>query len=104
MDYREFAARLLERNSFLILSHKNPDGDTLGSGAALCSALRRMGKTAFVFRNEQITPRTEGYVSPYYVVDGFEPASVIAVDIATPNLFPKGTRNVSFWRPALAVQ
>ncbi len=90
MDYREFAARLLERNSFLILSHKNPDGDTLGSGAALCSALRRMGKTAFVFRNEQITPRTEGYVSPYYVVDGFEPASVIAVDIATPNLFPKG--------------
>ena len=31
MEYREFAARLLEKDQFLILSHKNPDGDTLGS-------------------------------------------------------------------------
>ena len=90
MEYREFAARLLEKDQFLILSHKNPDGETLGSGAALCSALRRMGKTAYVYRNEQITPRTLSYVSPYFVCDGYEPASVIAVDIATPNLFPKG--------------
>ena len=90
MEYREFANRLLERDQFLILSHKNPDGDTLGSGAALCSALRRMGKTACVFRNEQITPRTEGYVAPYYAPEGFVPSAVIAVDIATPNLFPKG--------------
>lgn len=90
MEYREFADRLLERDRFLILSHKNPDGDTLGSGAALCSALRRMGKTAYVFRNEQITSRTEGYVSPYYVCGQFEASAVIAVDIATPNLFPEG--------------
>ena len=90
MEYREFAARLLEKDGFLILSHKNPDGDTLGSGAALCSALRRMGKTAYFYRNEQITPRTEGYVSPYFVCQGFEPSAVIAVDIATPDLFPKG--------------
>lgn len=90
MDYREFAARLLEKDGFLILSHKNPDGDTLGSGAALCSALRRMGKTAYVYRNEQITPRTEGYVSPFFACEGFQPKTIIAVDIATPNLFPKG--------------
>ena len=90
MEYREFAARLLEKDDFLILSHKNPDGDTLGSGAALCSALRRMGKTAYFYRNAQITPRTEGYVSPYFACDGFEPSAVIAVDIATPDLFPNG--------------
>ena len=90
MEYREFAARLLEKDDYLILSHKNPDGDTLGSGAALCSALRRMGKTAYFYRNAQITPRTEGYVSPYFACDGFVPSAVIAVDIATPDLFPKG--------------
>ena len=90
MEYRDFAARLLERDHFLILSHKNPDGDTLGSGAALCSALRRMGKEAYVYQNDQITPRTEDYISPYFVCEGFEPAAVIAVDIATPNLFPNG--------------
>ena len=90
MEYREFAALLLEKDGFLILSHINPDGDTLGSGAALCSALRRAGKTAFVYRNAQITPRTEGYVSPYFACEGFVPTSVIAVDIATPNLFPGG--------------
>lgn len=90
MEYREFADLLLQRDKFLILSHKNPDGDTLGSGAALCSALRRMGKSAYVYRNEQITPRTEGYVAPFFVCEGFEPSAIIAVDIATPNLFPKG--------------
>ena len=90
MEYREFAARLLEKNGFLILSHKNPDGDTLGSGAAICSALRRKRKEAFVYRNAQITPRTERFVSPFFACDGFEPSSIIAVDIATPNLFPEG--------------
>ena len=46
MNDREFAAALRDRDAILILSHLRPDGDTLGSGAALCSALRRMGKTA----------------------------------------------------------
>ena len=32
---------LKSRDNFLILTHSHPDGDTLGSGAALCSALRR---------------------------------------------------------------
>ena len=41
MDDREFAAALCDRDAILILSHLRPDGDTLGSGAALCSALRR---------------------------------------------------------------
>ena len=51
MEYREFAQLLLQRDGFLILSHIRPDGDTLGSGSALCSALRRMGKTAYVISN-----------------------------------------------------
>ena len=35
-------------SSFLIVSHENPDGDSLGSQFALAFALRFMGKKAFV--------------------------------------------------------
>lgn len=90
MEYREFAQHLLQRDNFLILSHVRPDGDTLGSGAALCSALRRMGKTAYVIRNPELTERYEPYVAPFFAPDGFTPSCVVAVDIATPGLFPKG--------------
>lgn len=90
MDYQQFAAALLMRDGFLILNHKNPDGDTLGSGAALCSALRRMGKTAYIYKNPQITERTDAYIRGFYAPDGFQPETVVAVDIAAPGLFPKG--------------
>ena len=46
----ECAAWLLESDDYLIISHRRPDGDTLGSGAALCSALRRAGKAGLVPR------------------------------------------------------
>ena len=89
MEYREFAQLLLQRDGFLILSHVRPDGDTLGSGSALCSALRRMGKTAYVICNPELTERYAPYVEPFSAPEGFVPSCVVAVDIAAPNLFPK---------------
>ena len=35
-----------ENQSFLVFSHVSPDGDTLGSAAAVVLALRAMGKRA----------------------------------------------------------
>ena len=90
MDDREFAAALCDRDAILILSHLRPDGDTLGSGAALCSALRRMGKTAYLFPNPETTARYLPYVAQFFAPADFVPACVVAVDIATPNLFPQG--------------
>ena len=90
MNTRTFAEALLERDDYLILSHRRPDGDTLGSGAALCSALRRMGKTAYIIPNPQTVPRMKAYVAPYEAPEGFAPKCVVAVDIATPGLFPQG--------------
>ena len=90
MDDREFAAALRDRDAILILSHLRPDGDTLGSGAALCSALRRMGKTAYLFPNPETTARYLPYVAQFFAPANFVPACVVAVDIATPNLFPQG--------------
>ena len=42
----ECADWLLERDRFVLLSHRKPDGDTIGSAAALCRGLRQKGKTA----------------------------------------------------------
>ena len=35
---------LLEHDRYLILTHIRPDGDTIGSAAGLCAALREQGK------------------------------------------------------------
>ena len=90
MNDREFAAALRDRDAILILSHLRPDGDTLGSGAALCSALRRMGKTAYLFPNPETTARYLPYVAQFFAPADFVPACMVAVDIATPKLVPQG--------------
>lgn len=90
MTTAEFAAALRERDRFLILSHKRPDGDTLGSGAALCSALRRAGKTAFCLPNPQTSETYAAFVAPYDAPAGYAPAVVVAVDVADAQLFPEG--------------
>jgi phosphoesterase RecJ-like protein len=46
---------LKSRDNFLILTHRNPDGDTLGCAGALCLALRAIGKAAAILENPQTT-------------------------------------------------
>ena len=48
MRISDCAAWLRQRSGFLILSHHRPDGDALGSAAALCRGLRILGKTAYI--------------------------------------------------------
>ena len=80
------AARLLlEANDILILTHQYPDGDTLGSGYALCRALLRAGRRARVACADPIPEKYD------YMLDGleepdFEPAFICAVDVADPKL------------------
>ena len=40
----ETARFLLDHDKFAILSHRRPDGDTIGASAALCLGLRSLGK------------------------------------------------------------
>jgi phosphoesterase RecJ-like protein len=44
-------------NNYTILCHVNPDGDTLGSGYALCGALHILGKQARVICDDKPSPR-----------------------------------------------
>lgn len=75
------AQMLRERDNFLILTHVNPDGDTLGSGFALARALRLMGKSANVINSEEL-PLRYLFLFESYKPQDFEPLTIIAVDIA----------------------
>jgi phosphoesterase RecJ-like protein len=83
---------LKKNDGYLLITHIRPDGDTLGCAAALCHVLRRMGKTAFVWPNPEITPTYEEWMEPYLMVPGFSPKTVVAVDVASAHLIPDGFR------------
>ena len=48
MDYKAAAELLKKQDRILILTHRRPDGDTIGCAAGLCAALREQGKTACI--------------------------------------------------------
>ena len=81
---------LLSQNNILLVSHRNPDGDTLGSNAALCSALRRAGKTAYLFPNPQVTDKFFPFISEFFAPDGFVPDFTVAVDVPAPDMLSNG--------------
>ena len=83
--------RLLgSRDDCLLLTHHNPDGDTVMSAAALCRALRRKNKRAYLYPNPQITAKQKPFVEKLFAAASFQPRFVIAVDIATEQLLPQG--------------
>ena len=90
MNYRECARLLKERDEILLVTHSNPDGDTMCSAAALCSALRRAGKTAYLFPNRAAAKLLLSYTEAYFAPEGFVPAFVAAVDVATEKMFALG--------------
>lgn len=108
MDYKETAALLREKNDILIITHRRPDGDTIGCAVGLCAALRALGKTAWVLENPDattlFTPYLEGYVTNplpplqggegHEMAGGFAPDFVVSVDIAGVSLF---TENSKVW-------
>ena len=89
LTFSECAQWLEERDHFVILTHRKPDGDTIGSSAALCLTLRAMGKTAHLLENPEVTPLfislTEGLTKPA----AEEGDVLIAVDVAADNMLPK---------------
>ena len=88
MTVSEVAAYLRAHDKYLILTHRRPDGDTLGCAAALCAMLRQMGKTAGILYNRETTEHFESYVEQYWVADDFDYETVVSVDLAALSLFP----------------
>ena len=90
MKAESCAALLKAQDRILLVTHRNPDGDTMGSAAALCSALRRCGKTAYLYPNRQVITKLLPFVEHYFAPAEFAPDYVITVDVATEKMFADG--------------
>lgn len=88
MTIQEAAEFLCAHDNYLILTHRRPDGDTIGCAAALCTVLRQMGKTAGVLYNRETTEHFAPYIEKLWVADDFDYETVVSVDLAALNLFP----------------
>ena len=85
----ETAEWLKRRDNFLIITHRRPDGDTVGCAGALARGLRETGKSAYVLFNPEATARYVPYIQDYYAPEGYSPEYTITIDIASYDLFPK---------------
>ena len=72
ISVKECADTLKEKDNILILTHANPDGDTLGSGFALCRALMKIGKICAVINADDI-PKKYNYLFDDIVEIKFKP-------------------------------
>ena len=85
----ETARFLLERDNFTILSHRRPDGDTIGSSAALCLGLRKLGKKAHVLYNAEVSQRFAWLHAGLTKETVEEGDCVVSVDVASPGMLSK---------------
>jgi phosphoesterase RecJ-like protein len=85
IDVKECAEILAQQDNILILTHAHPDGDTLGSGFALCRALMKIGKICAVVNADEI-PSKYDFLYKDIAPIKFKQDYVVAVDVATPNL------------------
>ena len=85
MTVTEAAAFLREHDNYLILTHKRPDGDTIGSAAGLCLLLRALGKRAFLRCGDPI-PQKYAYIYKGLTQPDCTPKTVVASDVADPKL------------------
>ena len=79
-DFSTAVSMLKNADKILMLTHRNPDGDTLGSGFALLRALRQLGKRVKLLNADAIN---EKYAHLYEGLseESFEEEFIVSVDV-----------------------
>lgn len=85
----QIADFLKENDNYVILTHRRPDGDTLGSSALLCRGLRKLGKTAHILRNPEITEKYAHLHEGLTTEQVKDSDILIAVDTASRGMLPE---------------
>ena len=91
---KQAAEMLCGADDILLICHKNPDGDTLGSASGLMHALRKMGKTCAVLCHDEI-PSKYDFLNIQLFEGQFVPQFVVAVDVADKKLMGEKTHPYS---------
>lgn len=102
ISIQEAAAIIRENDNFLILCHAHPDGDTLGSAAALCRSLHALGKRARVHCNDEI-PQKFLYLFEGLKEQDFKEKFIISADVAAVSLLGEETAQKYGERVGLSV-
>ncbi len=89
LNRAEAAGFFLVNDNFCILTHRRPDGDTIGSAAALCLGLRKLGKNAWVLCNPEVTDRFGWLLEGLTKEAPAEQDTIVSVDVASPGMLPK---------------
>lgn len=92
LSARDAAGYLEALDNVLLLTHVRPDGDTIGSAAALCRALRDCGQTAYLLPNPEITATYAPYAAPYWAPEDWQAEHIVSVDIADVSLLPENAK------------
>lgn len=85
VDLKKAAEMLSKADNLLVLTHANPDGDTLGSGFALLRALLKAGKKARLINNDKINKKFS-YLSEGISTADFNEEFIVSVDVAEKKL------------------
>lgn len=91
MNLYDISVFLREHDNYEILTHNYPDGDTLGSGFALCLALQQLGKNARVITAN--LPEKFRYLTEGVKEQEFSAEYVISTDVAADSLLAPNMQN-----------
>ena len=83
LTINETAGFFRENDCFTILTHRRPDGDTLGCAAVLCRGLRQLGKTAYILENPEITEKYAPLHQGLTKASPEEGDTLVCVDVAS---------------------
>jgi bifunctional oligoribonuclease and PAP phosphatase NrnA len=81
INLQKAAECINEAYDVFILTHRSPDGDTLGSASCLYNIFKNQGKRAKIICSDAI-PVKYNFLFKNYVYEDFEPKYIITVDIA----------------------
>lgn len=82
-ELAHIASLLKQADNIMIVTHRRPDGDTLGGAYALKGALAALGKRSFVANCDRIPPSLQILTEGRELLPiEFEPDFIVTVDIA----------------------
>ena len=91
-SFEKIAEKLMSAERIYIFPHENPDGDAVGSTAALASMLRDMGKETAVLIDQDLPDNLKFMDDDFFVIpedDIEKPDLAVAVDSSEPSRFPE---------------
>jgi phosphoesterase RecJ-like protein len=98
---------LIKNNkNFLIVSHKNPDGDSIGSEIALTMALMKMEKNVYIYNSDPTPEKYSKFPRANLVQTekkNFEEDVTIFVDCAELDRVGRIKENIDFSKPSINI-